>query len=135
MFTCDWIFPWILRLIVDFLWLKICLIYFVIIFHVRWRFVSFVMSKVCLMVCPMSSAQKPNSKDLSLDIKVNCWSSMIGSLSNPFCYHSSFDWGHNVQVNCLFNHVEGFCGLSNVKCTKGQFWGNRLLQMWVGSRR
>jgi hypothetical protein len=74
--------------------------------------------------------------DVSLDIKVNCWSSMIGNSFNPFCYHFSYALKTYVickaQVICLFNQIEGFChGLFNVKCSKAQFWGNRLLRMWV----
>jgi hypothetical protein len=71
-------------------------------------------------------------KDLSLDIKVNCWYSMIVNLFNPFCYHFLCALKTyvicKVQVICLFNRIEGFChGLFNVKCPKAQFWGNRLL--------
>jgi ABC-type microcin C transport system permease subunit YejE len=33
LFSCGWICLWILRLVVDFLWLELCPIHFVIIFH------------------------------------------------------------------------------------------------------
>jgi hypothetical protein len=53
-------------------------------------------------------------KDLSLDFKVNFWSYVIKSLSNPFCCDFSYALKsyvvcNNVKVICLFNQIEVFC--------------------------
>jgi hypothetical protein len=67
--------PWTLTLVVDLLWLEVYLVHFVMIFHMHWGVMGYVIMfkscvysvkwKVFVMVYLMSNTQKPNYKEIN----------------------------------------------------------------------